>query len=170
MRLLAIVVTATLSSATAVGQDWAIQPIAIPTRWSAEVAPSNALPEYPRPQLVRRDWTNLNGLWQYAITSKDASPPDEYGGTILVPYPIESGLSGVRRELKPDECLWYRRSLTLPARRPSTRTLLHFGAVDYEAAVYVNGRQVGSHAGGYEAWRRPGAFRERVCRGGLKGA
>ena len=77
-------------------QTWKMQPVAIQTRWAKEVSPQNALPEYPRPQMVRSSWQNLNGLWSYAITKKDAPTPSAYEGSILVPYPIESELSGVK--------------------------------------------------------------------------
>src|ERR1700733_9406280 len=78
-------------------QSWNIQPLQIQSRWAALVSPENALPEYPRPQMVRSVWRNLNGLWQYAITSRDATAPPSYVGQILVPYPLESALSGVQK-------------------------------------------------------------------------
>jgi hypothetical protein len=122
----------------------------IHTRWDALVSPSNALPEYPRPQLVRSGWQNLNGLWQYAITEQGASAPTKYDGQILVPYPIESALSGVQKRLQPSQWLWYQRTLSVPSGASSGRTLLHFGAVDWQATVYLNGQKVGSHQDGYE--------------------
>ena len=110
------------------------------------------LPEYPRPQLVRDRWLNLNGSWQYAITKKDAKEPATYTGTIVVPYPLESELSGVKGVLLPEQCLWYRREFEPPAFNPGERVLLHFGAVDFESTVQVNGLSIGRHAGGYEAF------------------
>lgn len=121
------------------------------TRWTAEVSPQNAWPEYPRPQMVRKDWLNLNGLWDYAITSKeDVKIPAVFEGKILVPFGIESPLSGVMRPLKPEQRLWYRRSFELPAQWDGQKILLHFGAVDWEATVYVDGQLLGTHRGGYD--------------------
>ncbi len=120
------------------------------TRWAADVAPDRVLPAYPRPQLVRTDWQNLNGEWSYAVTSRDAARPERFEGTILVPFPIQSHLSGVGRMVGPDERLWYRRTFRAPALPGRGRLLLHFGAVDWDAVVYVNGRQVGEHRGGYD--------------------
>lgn len=131
--------------------DYKMQPVQIQTRWAKQVSPENALKEYPRPQLIRDNWTNLNGSWEYAITSKGAAKPENFTGHILVPYPIESALSGVKKMLKPSENLWYRRRFTVPA-NASGKTLLHFGAVDWEATVWVNGTLVGSHRGGYTAF------------------
>jgi beta-galactosidase/beta-glucuronidase len=106
------------------------------------------LPEYPRPQMRRPDWINLNGPWEYAILAGEAPAPKAYDGTILVPYAIESGLSGVRKPLLPGQRLWYRRTFAVPP-QPGNRILLHFGAVDDECMVWVNGRQIGEHRGGY---------------------
>jgi Glycosyl hydrolases family 2, sugar binding domain/Glycosyl hydrolases family 2/Glycosyl hydrolases family 2, TIM barrel domain len=129
--------------------SWKMKPIALPTRWSALVSPTNALPEYPRPQLVRTPWQNLNGLWDYAISAKDGQKPRQFQGKILVPYPLESALSGVQSELQENQWLWYRRTFTVNA-GPQMHTLLHFEAVDFEAKVYVNGEEIGLHSGGYE--------------------
>lgn len=131
-------------------QKWQIQAVAIPTRWAKMVNPTNVLPEYPRPQMVRKNWQNLNGLWDFGITKKDATKPIKYGGKLLVPYPIESALSGVKKALQPDENLWYKRIIAKPLFKPGERVLLHFGAVDFEATVYVNGKAVGKHTGGYQ--------------------
>src|ERR1700730_9400494 len=132
-------VTILLIARFAVAQDWKMQPVAIPTRWAASVSLQNVWPEYPRPQMVRANWMNLNGLWQYAITASDAPKPERYEGRILVPYPLESALSGVAGHLNPDQRLWYRRTFAISPPRAGERTLLHFGAVDYEATVYLNG-------------------------------
>ena len=121
----------------------------IMTRWSKEVSPQNALKEYPRPQMTRDRWMNLNGLWDYAVVPKEQDKVIDYDGKILVPYPLESALSGVKRQLLPSERLWYRRTFTLPEEWNDNRLLLHFGAVDWEAAVYVNGVMAGKHTGGY---------------------
>ena len=121
----------------------------IKTSWASEVAPENALPEYPRPQMVRQEWKNLNGLWQYAITPKGEKAPSKYEGDILVPFCIESSLSGVQKEVGADNALWYEKSFSVPGNWKNGRILLHFGAVDWMTDVWVNGIKVGSHTGGY---------------------
>jgi hypothetical protein len=126
-----------------------MQSVAIQTRWAKDVTPLNALKEYPRPQMVRSNWTNLNGLWDYAITAKDASKPAGFDGQILVPYPLESALSGVKKVLQPNQNLWYKRSFEKPALKAGEKVKLNLGAVDYEATVFVNGIEVGKHTGGY---------------------
>lgn len=132
-------------------QAWQMASVPVQTRWAKEVSPTNALPEYPRPQLVRPSWTNLNGLWEYAITEKNAKLA-KYEGDILVPYPIESALSGVKKALLPSQLLWYKRSFKKPDLKKGHRLLLHFGAVDWQTTVYVNGKEVGTHSGGYTAF------------------
>ena len=137
---------------SAFAADWKPAKLSIPTRWTAAVSPERTLPEYPRPQMVRPDWTNLNGLWDYAVTALDAAVPEQFPGRILVPYPIESALSGVKREFTAKDRLWYRRTFVAPAFSGGRRLLLHFGAVDHDAVLWINGREVGSHAGGYDAF------------------
>lgn len=122
----------------------------ISTPWAAQVNPSLPLPEYPRPQLVRESWLNLNGLWQYAIKPRTESAPAAFEGNILVPFPVESALSGVGKNVGKDNRLWYRRTVTLPASYKNKLALLHFGAVDWECEVYVNGKKAGAHRGGYD--------------------
>jgi beta-galactosidase/beta-glucuronidase len=129
--------------------DWKPADNPLTTPWTAKVSPTNALPEYPRPQMTRARWTNLNGLWEYAIVAKDAARPEKFDGKLLVPYPVESALSGVKLPLKPDQRLWYRRTLNVSAAKGS-RLLLHFGAVDWRAEVFVNGKSLGTHEGGYD--------------------
>jgi hypothetical protein len=120
------------------------------TRWAADVSPGKVHPEYPRPQLVRPDWIHLNGLWDYAIRPREQERPADFDGRILVPFPVESALSGVMKPVKPGERLWYRRIAELPAVGKSLRWLLHFGAVDWDATVTVNGKEVGRHCGGFD--------------------
>lgn len=121
----------------------------IKTRWASEVNPDNPLPEYPRPLMTRQNWQNLNGLWNYAITPKDGKQPSNYEGQILVPFCVESSLSGVQKTVGADKALWYQREFSLPKGWKGQRVLLHFGAVDWMADVWVNGIRVGSHTGGY---------------------
>lgn len=118
------------------------------TTWGSEVTPENVWQEYPRPQMVRDEWSNLNGLWDYAITEiKQADTPREWGGEILVPFCLESKLGGVQELLSEDESLWYHRRFT-PTPSKGERTLLHFEAVDYASEVFINGTSVGKHVGG----------------------
>jgi multiple sugar transport system permease protein len=127
------------------------QPLATPlqTKWAASVTPENVHPEYPRPQLVRENWLNLNGNWDYALTSKRSQEPKNFTGQILVPFPIESYLSGVA--LRADtRKLWYHRTFALPEQWQGQRIILHFGAADWEAKVWVNDREIGTHQGGYD--------------------
>ena len=121
------------------------------TRWAKDVSPAHAHPEYPRPQMVRKDWQNLNGLWELAITAKDAKP-SEFPSRILVPFPVESALSGVMKHVSENDRIWYRRTFELPKGWRERRVLLHFGAVDFETEVWVNGKAVGEHRGGYDAF------------------
>ncbi len=122
------------------------------TRWAAEVSPTNAHPEYPRPQLVRPDWLNLNGLWSYTISSSAATVPAKSDGEILVPFPIESALSGVMRRVDEGSTIWYRRQFRVPKEWFGRRVRLHFGAVDWSARVLANGKEIGCHRGGYDAF------------------
>lgn len=121
----------------------------IKTRWADTVTPENALREYPRPQMVRDEWLNLNGLYDYAITPLNSDKPKEYDGEILVPFCIESALSGVEKALNSNELLWYRRKFTLPKEYEEKEILLNFGAVDWKCRVWVNDVFVGEHTGGY---------------------
>src|SRR5438445_7703278 len=142
---------AALAACLVLLQQPAVSRPPLTTRWTAEVTPEQVLPEYPRPDLVRPTWQTLNGTWQYAVRdSGSTSSPRAWDGTILVPFPIESQLSGVRRTVTDRQRLWYRRTFRIPSTAAGTRWLLHFGAVDWEAIVSVNGRRVGAHRGGYD--------------------
>lgn len=119
------------------------------TKWVKEVDPTCPWPEYPRPQMVRTSWQNLNGLWDYSIVDQEVERIERFYQQILVPFPVESALSGVGQSLRLDQHLWYRRKFTIPDEWKGQRVLLHFGAVDWQAEVWVNGKKAGSHIGGY---------------------
>lgn len=121
----------------------------IKTEWAEKVDVNNVLPDYPRPIMERTDWQNLNGLWEYAITKAGASRPEKFEGQILVPFAIESSLSGVQKTVGSENELWYKRSFTVPSNWKNKQILLHFGAVDWRTEVFVNNIKVGSHQGGY---------------------
>ena len=121
----------------------------ISTPWADSVNKAAPLPEYPRPQLARKDWMNLNGIYEYAVTDKNADMPEKFDGEILVPYSIESELSGVGKAINENQLLWYKRKFSLDSSFDGKRVLLHFGAVDWQCTVWVNGKTVGEHTGGY---------------------
>lgn len=128
--------------------DVEIPKVAMRTEWGEKVTPENAWQEYPRPQMRRDNWTNLNGRWDYAVTPKARkNTPEKWDGKILVPFAIEAPLSGVERRITPDDALWYRRSVAVE-KKEGKRFLLNFEAVDYQSTVWVNGREVGSNTGG----------------------
>ncbi len=131
---------------------WAIVDGALVTVWAANVHPDDVHRQYPRPMLVRPAWATLNGLWDYALRSKADTLPPAWDGKILVPFAIESALSGVAKQLPASGQLWYRRSFEMPSAWRGQRLLLHFGAVDYSAQLFVNGTPVGDHVGGYDAF------------------
>ena len=120
------------------------------TRWAKNITPENVLQEYPRPQMKRKEWLNLNGLWEYALCQVSNKQPDEYEGGILVPFPVESALSGVGKPVGKEKRLWYRRFFEVPRRWKRRHILLNFEAVDWEATVWVNGKKMGTHKGGYD--------------------
>ena len=122
----------------------------IKTVWAEKVDPLNPLPEYPRPQMVRSEWKNLNGLWDYAVTPASDKIPQTLQGKILVPFAPESALSGVNKPVGPGNVLWYRTKFTIPSTFKKKTILLHFGAVDWLSDIYINGVKVGSHQGGYD--------------------
>ena len=121
----------------------------IKTTWAEQIDPNNVLPEYPRPIMERKEWKNLNGLWEYAIRPTGTQQPADMDGQILVPFAVESSLSGVMKTLGKENELWYSREFTVPSSWKGKNILLHFGAVDWQADVWVNGVTMGQHRGGY---------------------
>ena len=138
-----------ISIAIVTSAQWSPAGKEIKSPWAEEVNPGNVLPEYPRPQMVRQAWSNLNGLWNYAITSVEA---DDFTpeGQILVPFAVESSLSGVGRRITKENSLWYERTFVIPSKWKGKNILLHFGGVDWKSEVFVNGQFVGEHKGGYD--------------------
>jgi beta-galactosidase/beta-glucuronidase len=131
--------------------EWKIAGDKISTPWAEKVDPARPLPEYPRPQMVRGTWMNLNGSWQYSILPKsEESVPVSHAGNILVPFAVESALSGVGKTVGKDSVLWYEKAVNIPAAYRKGNILIHFGAVDWLCDVYVNGKKVGTHQGGYD--------------------
>ncbi|MEI8110437.1 MAG: sugar-binding domain-containing protein [Chitinophagia bacterium] len=130
-------------------QKWQPAGNKIATPWAEKVNASLPLPEYPRPQMVRNSWQNLNGLWDYTIQPKGNSIPNEYNGKILVPYCIESSLSGVQKIVGETNELWYHRTFIIPYNWRDKKILLHFGAVDWKTEVWVNEIKIGTHEGGF---------------------
>jgi hypothetical protein len=137
---------------SALGQETPWRPGKGPllSRFAKDVSPTNAHPEYPRPQMTRNDWLNLNGLWEFAVTPSSAGAPNTFQGQILVPFPLDSALSGVMQPLGETNALWYRRRVSIPTSWRGRHVRLHFGAVDWQARVSVNGHSVGQHRGGYD--------------------
>lgn len=129
--------------------QWSPQGDKIKTKWTAEIDVDNVLPDYPRPIMVRDAWQNLNGLWEYTICETNEDEPNRYNGHILVPFAIESSLSGVMKPLDSKHELWYKRTFTIPESWNGKTILLHFGAVDWKAVVFLNGIRIGMHTGGY---------------------
>ena len=132
--------------------SWKIAGDRIKSPWADSVNPANTLPDYPRPQLQRNNWQSLNGLWQYSILPKsdDETIPASFQGNILVPFCIESALSGVAKTVGKDSIIWYERTADIPSTQKNKKTLLHFGAVDWRTEVFVNGTKVGMHEGGFD--------------------
>jgi beta-galactosidase/beta-glucuronidase len=141
-----------LFPAIVVNAQWKPAGERIKTSWADEIDPQNVLNEYPRPVMERPEWLNLNGLWDYAVTPAGKRQPESFDGQILVPFAIESSLSGVQKPLGIENELWYKRSFTLPSSWKNKRIILHFGAVDWKADVFVNNIKIGSHTGGYTSF------------------
>ncbi|MEO6316273.1 MAG: sugar-binding domain-containing protein [Chitinophagaceae bacterium] len=151
MKNICILFTLLFVTTGSFSQQWSVVKHSIVTPWAEKVDPANPLPAYPRPQLQRGNWKNLNGLWQYSISPKSQEAiPAIFDGKILVPFAVESALSGVAKTVGKDSVLWYNRSITLPASFKNNTVLLQFGAVDWLCDVYVNGKKAGTHQGGYD--------------------
>ena len=161
-RIFLFYVLTIMASATSLQAQWKPAGDNLKTVWAEQLNPSKPLPEYPRPQLTRAEWQNLNGLWEYAIAPVGAAEPASFQGQILVPFAIESSLSGVQKEVGAENELWYKREFTVPAGWKNKQVLLHFGAVDWKADVFVNDILVGSHKGGYA----PFSFNVTACLSG----
>lgn len=151
MRKLVIAVVGLITMLSAQAQ-WKPVGDKIKTEWADKMDVNHVLPEYPRPIMVRENWSNLNGLWSYAIRPIGDVCPTKFDGQILVPYAVESSLSGVQKGIKETEELWYSRSFKTPTNWKSQKILLHFGAVDWKADVWVNNVKVGQHTGGFSSF------------------
>jgi len=151
MKLKTYLVGLLLSQSVIVSaQTWKPVPGKIASHWAEKVDPAKTLPEYPRPQMARsNNWKNLNGLWSYALTAKEATAPKTYKGKILVPFAIESSLSGVGKTVGKDSLLWYQTTFSVPS-NVKNNIILHFGAVDWRSEIYLNGKKVGTHEGGFD--------------------
>ena len=131
-------------------QSWKPVEGKIMSQWAKTVNPDNVWQEYPRPQFERTEWKNLNGLWDYAILKTNQIQPKRYQGKILVPFSFESALSGVGKKIKPEDKMWYRKNFELPKNWSGKDVVIHFEAVDYKSAIWVNDIFVGSHKGGFD--------------------
>ena len=149
MKRYILAIAAVMATVCPASAQWHISGDKIRTEWAEKVTPESVWQEYPRPQMVRSEWANLNGLWRYAITKTSAPKPDKFDGEILVPFAVESALSGVERNITENDALWYVRDIEIPAAWQTKRIMLNFGAVDWSADIYLNDILVGSHTGGY---------------------
>jgi beta-galactosidase/beta-glucuronidase len=149
MKRAFILLSLTLMYAIATAQEWQPAGDRIKTVWAGEVNPAAPLPEYPRPQMVRSEWLNLNGEWDYAILGRGSFLPSSFDGKILVPYPVESSLSGVMKTVGENNELWYHRTFEIPSGWKGRQIMLNFGGVDWQADIWINNIRAGSHRGGY---------------------
>ena len=145
----AAVFAALFSTAVCLASEWKPVGDKIKTPWADKIDVNNVLPEYPRPIMEREKWLNLNGLWDYAVRPANSSAPEKFDGKILVPFAIESALSGVGKKVEANDNIWYSRTFEIPSDWRGQNVLINFGAVDCIAEVFVNGKSVGSHTGGY---------------------
>jgi|AP95_1055475.scaffolds.fasta_scaffold00817_7 hypothetical protein len=130
--------------------QWKPEGNKIITKWAESINPEYVHQEYPRPRLVRNEWKNLNGLWDYEITKLGVNKPNFYKNKILVPFPIESSLSGVQKNVGKDNELWYHSIFIVPKSWKGKNIILHFGGVDWKSEIWINDVYVGSHQGGYD--------------------
>jgi len=144
-----IIFLASLLTFSGAYAQWAPKGDKIKTDWAHKIDPNNVLPEYPRPIMERTDWVNLNGLWDYSILPMGENEPQQFDGKILVPFAVESSLSGVQKDLGKDNELWYKRTFNVPSSWKNKTILLHFGAVDWKTEIYLNDIKIGTHVGGY---------------------
>ncbi|MFC5286436.1 AbfB domain-containing protein [Actinokineospora guangxiensis] len=151
LSLLTALSAVTVTAPAARAATWVPKQPPLTTPWTAQVGPDNALPEYPRPQLTRADWLNLNGVWEFTGAPNIDSPPvgQSLPEGVLVPYPIESALSGIKRH---EDNMYYRKQVTIPAGWSGKRVKLNFGAVTWQTRVWVNGVRVGEHTGGFDSF------------------
>ena len=131
---------------------WAPKGNKIKTKWGINLDINNIWNEYPRPQLERKDWINLNGPWLYSITEEWSNKPSKADGIILIPFPIESSLSGVMKNITKEDIIWYEKDIEIPLNWSDKNILLNFGAVDWKCIIYINDIKVGEHTGGYSAF------------------
>jgi len=128
--------------------DPKISPILTP--WGEKLDTSSVLPEYPRPHMVRNNWFNLNGYWDFAMADSASDAPGQFYDRILVPFCVESTLSGITRKVTRKDAMWYRKNLSLKKPKDGQRILLHFGGVDWHTSLWINGQKIGEHTGGYD--------------------
>ncbi len=149
-RALILLLSAIITGPCIATAAWQIQKAPLLTRWAKRVTPPHVWWHYPRPQMRRNVWKNLNGLWHYAIAPENRrTPPRPFAGEILVPFPIESALSGVRKTLLPTQCIWYRRNFQIPSAWRPRQVLLHIEAANWQTRIWINGHAAGMHRGGY---------------------
>ena len=130
--------------------QWEPKTAPILTTWGEKLDTNSVLPEYPRPQMVRDQWINLNGPWDFTMTDSSSEVPRHFDERILVPFCVESTLSGVTRKVTSKDALWYRKNISLEKPSNRQRVLLHFGAIDWHTSLWINGQKIGEHAGGYD--------------------
>ena len=130
-------------------EGWEPKKEKLMTTWGERIDPTNVFPEYPRPILEREEWLNLNGLWDYAILPAGSEVPQNFTGKILVPFPVESALSGVKEKVGESNELWYHRNFSIPDKWENKNIRINFGGVDWKATVWINGKNVGEHTGGF---------------------
>lgn len=151
MKNLCILFCFAMTGAVAQKHDWKPADPKIPTRWASQVDPENPHADYPRPQMTRNEWYSLNGLWDYSIQPMtEATMATKPMGKIVVPFAVESSLSGVGKRVGKENVLWYKRMFSILPSTKNKTVMLHFGAVDWKCEVFVNGRKAGEHQGGYD--------------------